>query len=148
MNQIMMATEEMLVDRPAAAAPAAATAGVQPVSAAVVYGAARIAAQSEARLVVVATHSGTTACVKGKQRDVIPTVAVSDSEQTLRQVALFWGVTPLAGAPLDPPQALVQFISNWGQEKGLLASEDRVVFVLGTELVQGAQNMVLVHQVP
>jgi len=148
MNQIMMATEEMLVDRPATPAPAAATAGVQPVSAAVVYGAARIAAQSEARLVVVATHSGTTACVKGKQRDVIPTVAVSDSEQTLRQVALFWGVTPLAGAPLDPPQALVQFISNWGQEKGLLASEDRVVFVLGTELVQGAQNMVLVHQVP
>ena len=54
----------------------------------------------------------------------------------------------MAGAPLDPPQALVQFISNWGQEKGLLASEDRVVFVLGTELVQGAQNMVLVHQVP
>ena len=148
MNQIMMATEEMLVDRPATPAPAAATAGVQPVSAAVVYGAARIAAQSAARLVVVATHSGTTACVKGKQRDVIPTVAVSDSEQTLRQVALFWGVTPLAGAPLDPPQALVQFISNWGQEKGLLASEDRVVFVLGTELVQGAQNMVLVHQVP
>ena len=147
MNQIMMATEQMLSDRPSPPAPEAAVAGVHPVTAAVVYGAARIAAHASAQLVVIATRSGATACVKGKQRDFIPTLAVSDSEQTLRHAALFWGVTPLAGAPLDPPLALLQYISRWGQEKGILKPGDRVVFVLGTGLVQDAQNMVVVHEV-
>ena len=147
MNQIMMATEKILSQRPSPPAPEAAAAGVHPVTAAVVYGSARIAAHAGARLVVVATRSGATACVKGKQRDVIPTLAVSDSEQTLRRAALFWGVTPLAGAPIDPPLSLLQYISRWGQENGALEPGDRVVFVLGTGLVQGAQNMVVVHEV-
>jgi pyruvate kinase len=75
MNRIMLNTEEALPDQPPSIAPQFAE-GVHPVTAAVVYGAARIADRLDARLVVVATRSGNTARIKAKQRDFIPTVGI------------------------------------------------------------------------
>lgn len=147
MNRIMVNTEELLEARELIAPPAAATAGVHPVTSAVVYGAATIASRLAARLVVVATRSGATARVKAKQRDFALTIGVSNSEATLRRMCLFWGIVPLAGAPVDDPVALRRFVVDWGRGQELLHSGDRVVFVTGTGLVQGAHNSVVVHEV-
>jgi pyruvate kinase len=147
MNRIMLATERLLLDAPTQPPPVAALAGVHPITAAVAYGAGRIASQLCAKLVVVATRSGATARVKSKQRDFIPTIGVSESDKTLRKMCLFWGITPLPDAPMAAGPALRTHISNWGKNDGCLVAGDRVVFVTGSEVIPTAHNLVVVHEV-
>ena len=66
---------------------------------AVVRAAGQMAYDLDAKLVFVASHSGRTALALSQQRSFVPTVGVSSSEATLRQMCLYWGVTPLRGAP-------------------------------------------------
>ena len=147
MNRIMLATERMLHDAPAQSPAPPAVAGVHPITSAVVYGAAKIASQLFAKLVVVATRTGSTARVKSKQHDYIPTIGISDSQRTLRRLTLFWGIRPVAGAPLDNGPAMREFIASWGREDGCLAKGDRVVFVTGGDIFALAHNVVVVHEV-
>lgn len=146
MNRIMLATEELLRDAPPPT-PMRPAGGVHPITAAVVFGAGQIAAQCDARLVVIATRTGGTARVKAKQRNFIPSVGVSDSPATLRRMCLFWGITPLPGAPEQSGPALRAFIDDWGRQEGVLNTGDRVVFVTGSGVVQTAHNTLVVHEV-
>ena len=84
---------------------------------------------------------------KAKQRDFIPTIAVSDRSSTLRQMCLFWGITPLAGAPQDLDRDLIPFIDQWGRAEGILQPRDRVVFIAGTKVRADAHNQLVVHEV-
>jgi pyruvate kinase len=120
---------------------------VHPVTAAAVRGSAAIAEQLGARLVVVATRGGGTCRLRSKQRDFVPTIGVSDSTEVLRRLALFWGVTPIAGAPVHDGPALRAFIDNWGRELGLIQKGDRIVFCTGTNFYPMAQNIVVIHEV-
>jgi pyruvate kinase len=147
MNRVMAATEQLLRDAPPEQPPVAAFAGVHPITAALTYGAGRIAAQIAAAMVVIATRSGHTARVKSKLHDFIPTIAVSDSEATLRRMCLFWGIFPLRGAPVNDGPQLRTYIEEWGKQQGLLRPTDRVVFVTGTNFVPVAHNMLIVHEV-
>jgi pyruvate kinase len=147
MNRIMIATERILRDQSASAPQTASMTGVHPITSAVVHGAAQIAKQLSARLVVIATRSGATARVKAKQHDFIPSIGVSTSDKTLRRMCLFWGITPLAGAPVDDPPALRRFLDDWGIRHGILTPGDLVVFVIGTGMVRSAHNSVVVHEV-
>lgn len=147
MNRVMAATEQMLRDMPPEPPPIAAFAGVHPITAALTYGAGRIAAQISAALVVIATRSGHTARVKSKLHDFIPTIGVSDSEATLRRMCLFWGIIPLRGAPVNDGPQLRTFIEEWGKRQGILRPGDRTVFVTGTNFVPVAHNMLIVHEV-
>jgi len=146
MNSILLAAEELLRDAPPQQT-SVTTPEVHPITSAVVYGAARIADRLGAKLVVVATRSGATALTKSKQRDFIPTIGLSDSPLTLRRMCLMWGITPLAGAPLEAGPGLRRFVADWGKGERVLATGDRVVFVSGTGLVEGAHNLVVVHEV-
>ena len=116
-------------------------------TAAIVYGAARIADRLDARLVVVATRSGNTARIKAKQRDFISTVGISNSVETLRQLCLYWGIIPLSGVPLDDQEELCKAITSWGLEDGCLEKGNLIVLVTGTGLDPLAHNMVSVQEV-
>jgi pyruvate kinase len=65
----------------------------------------------------------------------------------LRRLCLFWGVTPIADAPVHDGPALRAFIDQWGRERGLLTKGDRVIFVTGTNFYPMAQNIVVIHEV-
>ena len=155
MNRIMLATErpsrespemrQWVADPPCCDVVHDSTADVNPTVAATLHGATDIARDIDARLVVVATHSGHTALVRAKQHDSIPTVGVTDSDATLRQMSLYWGVTPLA-APKTNPAELRRFIDDWGLADGSLSAGDRVVLVTGSDLEDGVETMVVVHQ--
>jgi len=147
MDRVMRATERMLDQQQQQPPPQVAHSGVHPITAATVYGASRIAAQLAARLVVVATRSGGTARVLSKLHETIVSVGVSDSEATLRRMTLYWGIMPLAGAPVSNGPQLRSFILDWGRSEGLLKTGDRVVFVTGSEVVPTAHNLVVVHEV-
>ncbi|MCC7084792.1 MAG: pyruvate kinase [Pirellulales bacterium] len=121
--------------------------GLHPITHAVVRGVSHMAATLQAKLIVVASRSGLTALALSKQRCLTPTVGVCDDVGTLRQMCLYWGVMPLAGAPVSDHAALLQFVSRWGCESGLLAARDRLILVVGTGLERGGHNMALVHEV-
>ena len=147
MNRIMMETERGLSETDTQAPGSARIAAVHPVTRAVVFGAAQIAKELAAKLVVIATHSGKTARIKAKQRDFIPTVGISDSEQTLCQLALYWGIIPIRGITMGNKDAIREAIEAWGVTDGCLSPGDRVVFVVGTGLATLAHNVVSVHEV-
>ena len=146
MNRVALATEEMFKDRPALPVPAISAQGLHAISHAVVYGAGRIAGELQAKLTVVNTKSGATALALSKQRNFIPTIGVSDSPGTLRQMCLYWGVMPLPGAPANDGTSLVQHVSEWGKSEGRLQAGDKIVVVTVTAAGAG-HNMVVVHQV-
>ncbi|MEL0096787.1 MAG: pyruvate kinase [Planctomycetaceae bacterium] len=146
MNRIMLNTESSLVDMIEHASPKVAD-GVQLVTSAVVYGAARIADRLEAKLVVIATRTGNTARIKAKQRDYIPTVGVSRNLSTLRQLCLFWGIIPLRGMPLESGEELRAAVECWGREQELLTDGDYAVFVTSSTFGTLGHDELFVHQI-
>ena len=114
---------------------------------AVVSGAGTLAERLEAKLIIVASASGATALSLAKNRFRVPTVGVSGTAATLRRMCLYWGVTPLPGAPLDDSPALVRFVTAWGKQHGLLHGGDRIVLIAGTGTTVSKHNMIAVHEV-
>jgi pyruvate kinase len=147
MNQIMLAAEQMLPGSRTPELEHATGSGVHPITEAVVMGASRIASRLNAKLIVVVSHSGATALALSNQRVTTPCVGVSDRPETIRQMCLMWGITPLPDAPCRDGRQLRQFIDRWGRQDGSLAAGDRVIVVTGSGLIPGAHNLVEVHEV-
>jgi len=145
MNRISLATEPLIKDQSHIANVQATD--VHPITAAAVRGSAIIAEQLGAKLVVVATRGGRTCRLRSKQRDLVPTIGVSDSPSVLRKLSLYWGVTPLAGAPVHDGPQLRAFIDAWGRQHGLIAKGDRILFVTGNNFYPMAQNILVIHEV-
>ncbi|MEZ6133378.1 MAG: pyruvate kinase [Pirellulaceae bacterium] len=146
MDRIMVHTEQLLKNQPPTARSRTFD-RVHPITSAVTYSAANIAAAIDAKLVVVASRSGGTAWVKAKQRNFIPTLGVSNSEATLRRMCLFWGIMPHRVESMDDPQLLFEEVTQWGRKHELLAAGDRVVFVTGTGVISNTHNLLVVHEV-
>jgi pyruvate kinase len=146
MTRIMLATEPLLKTRGLGAAQVQVT-DLHPITAAAVNGSTLIAEQLGAKMIVVATRGGGTCRLLSKQRNFIPTIGVSDSPEVLRKLALYWGVTPLAGAPVHDGPALRAHIDAWGRMRGLISPGDRIVFVTGTNFYPMAQNILVIHEV-
>lgn len=147
MNRIMLSTEKMLKDQPAPSKTRFFS-RVHPITSAVTHHAANIAEAIQAKMVVVASRTGGTAWVKAKQRNYIPTLGVSDSDQTLRRMCLFWGIMPHKVEHLDNPEKLFDEVTRWGKSTGMLESGDRVVYVSGTGLLNNTHNLLVVQEVP
>lgn len=156
MNRICKATEESI----AGARPRFSADNPQPVlhdvTRAVVRGAGEMAHSLGAKLVMVASHSGRTALALSQQRSYVPTIGVSTCEETLRAMSLYWGVTPLTGAPAQDMQGLIRHADRWSREVGLAQPGDRIVIVGGShlaagpeseEMVTGVHDIVIVHEV-
>jgi pyruvate kinase len=156
MNRIARATEESMAGRPLREATRPAADNLKDVTRAVVRGAGTMAQVLGAKLVVVASHSGRTALALSQQRSFVPTIGVSTLDTTLRKMCLYWGVTPMAGAPATRPQQLIRHIETWARSAGLAQTGDRLVIVGGSHLAagpkgglkaSGVHDIVIVHQV-
>ncbi|MFM8704846.1 MAG: pyruvate kinase alpha/beta domain-containing protein, partial [Planctomycetia bacterium] len=121
--------------------------GLHPITQAVVDGASRIAGELDAKLFVVASRSGVTAIARSKRRGAVPTIGLSDNVAALRQMALYWGVTPVAGVASHDINQLLEHVSAWGLREERLQRGDRIVLVAGIGFGTGGHNMALVHEV-
>lgn len=158
MNRIALATERSMADN-APRTPDAVPVGkrLHDVTRAVVKGAGTMAHTLRAKLVVAASFSGRTAMALSQQRSFVPTIGVSTSEETLRKMCLYWGVTPIRGAPAFDTQGLIRFMDEWSIAKGFAEKGDRIVIVGGSHLTAGAEgakemttgvhDIVIVHEV-
>jgi pyruvate kinase len=157
MNRIAMATEESIAGRPLREATRPRTDYIQDITRATVQGAGAMAHSLGAKLVFVASHSGRTALALSQQRSFVPTIGVSTSETTLRKMCLYWGVTPLRGAPATNVEQLIRHADVWACEAGLAKAGDRLVIVGGShlaagpeggaEMAAGVHDIVIVHEV-
>ena len=156
MSRIARATEASRIGEPLRAAGDQRGDGLHEVTSAVVHGAGSMAHKLEAKLVVVASHSGRTALALSHQRSYVPTIGVSTEEKTLRQMCLYWGVTPLRGAPASSAELLIKHTDAWACQHGLATRGDRIVIVGGSHLTagptdsqmaSGVHDIVIVHEV-
>jgi pyruvate kinase len=147
MNRIAAATEPLLGCRPPQPLAGQPIDELHRVTEAVVAGVGFISDQLNARLIVVATHNGATALALSKQRGQAPILGVTDSETVLRQMCLFWGVTPVVGVSARDSLRMLNFAEQWGRREGLLNTGDRLILVSGIGLVVAGHNMLVVHEV-
>jgi pyruvate kinase len=146
MHRIAMATEPILPHPSLQSCEAAKSSASNPITQAIVDAVGRIADQVGAKLIVVASSSGATALALSKERNFVPILGVSESEATLRRMCLYWGVFPLAGAPVGKSIELLKYVTKLGRQSGYLNPGDRVVLVTGTGLTASAHNAIVVHQ--
>ncbi len=102
------------------------------------------------KLIIVATHSGSTAWVKSNTRSLIPTVAVSDSRASVRRMNLFWGTKPIFCENIADTAQLIEQVSRWMCEqtengKSVIRPGDTMVVVSGNDVIEGADNVISVH---
>ncbi|MEM9352853.1 MAG: pyruvate kinase [Planctomycetota bacterium] len=156
MNRIALATEASMHGNPLREKAEWLSDGLQDVTRAVVRGAGTMAHVLGAKLVVVASYSGRTALALSQQRSFVPTVGVSSEPETLRQMCLYWGVTPLANAPACEVEQLIKHTDAWASRVGLAERGDRIVIVGGSHLTagpdgdamaEGVHDIVIVHEV-
>ncbi len=156
MNRIALATEASVQDRRPSETKYAALQRFNPITLAVVRGAAEMAYELRAKMIVVASHSGRTALALSQHRSNVPVVGVSSREETLRQMCLYWGVMPLRGAPAQDIPELIKHGDHWATQMGYAQPGDRIVIVGGSHLAagqddqdmaEGVHDLVLVHEV-
>ncbi len=146
MQKIQAQTELSLQGRPSRMMSAEKLAE-KDVMEAVIFGAALIARRIEARMVIIATEDGRAAIVKSKQRDFIPTLAVTTNPKVVNRMCLLWGVAPVRLQSLKM-DSLREWVNDWIADSVEFESGDRIVLVADTELWNGVHDTVMVWSVP
>lgn len=93
-----------------------------------------LAAQVRAAAIITLTSSGSTARLIARHRPATPIFAFTDDENTLRQLALTWGVEAFLIAPLPGTADPVREVVRSARESGLVKPGDVLVVTAGTPL--------------
>ncbi|MEK6235659.1 MAG: pyruvate kinase [Planctomycetales bacterium] len=147
MNRIALMTEPLLRDGSMKKLPDIRPAELNECTLSMAYAAGRIAEDLEAKLIVVGSHTGASALALSSQRRFVPVVGVSDSPSTLRQMCLYWGVTPLSNIPIHPRNKTLPAIEDWGRERGVLNDGDRIVVLASSHIADSGHDVVAIHEV-
>jgi len=104
------------------------------------------AIEINARAIITATMSGTTARMVARHRPSVPVVAVTPDERTLYRLALVWGVVPVKVGEFKTTDEMVEMMIQVAHQEGLVAWGDRAVLTAGIPFGQGNKtNMLKVH---
>ena len=118
------------------------------ITGAISFAAVEIAGEVEAKAIITATMSGTTARMVARHRPAVPIVAVTPSRATLFRLALVWGVVPVQVAEFETTDDMVEMMVRVACEQGLVAWGDPVVLTAGIPFGSGKKtNMLQVHAV-
>ncbi|CAM4374412.1 pyruvate kinase [Saccharibacillus endophyticus] len=102
----------------------------------------------DVKAIVTSTQSGTTARMISKYRPVAPVIAVTTQEQTLRRLALAWGVIPVKGEVAETTDELFESALQGAKNSGIVQDGDLVVITAGVPLGRsGSTNLIKVDQI-
>lgn len=118
-----------------------------PITEGIVEAASQACRRLNAALLVVATHSGRTALALSKHRHATPTLALTDNIEKSREMALYWGVTPIYFPDITQGATAMQFALEWAGARGLISKGDRVVLLRGTVPGNPVHNAMFVQEV-
>ena len=155
MSRIVTRAESFLADRKPGRPLGSVESGVgwsnrgwiTPITEAIVDAASLACLRLDAALLVVATRSGRTALAASKHRNASPTLALADSAEAARAMALYWGVTPLLAPEILDVEHALAIALDWARAHQLVKAGDRVVLVRGTIPDNPAHNAILVVEV-
>jgi len=106
------------------------------------------ALELNAKAIITSTETGYTARMVSKYRPQAPIVAVTTQDQTLRRMALNWGVIPVKGHVATSTDEMFDNAMKGGLESGIVAEGDLVVITAGIPLgSSGSTNLIKVGQV-
>lgn len=147
MHRIALATEPLYTEVDRHRQVSLHTPGVTQITDATARATVRLAETLGARLIVVSTITGRAALAVSQNRSAIPTIGVSGLPHVLRKLCLYRGVVPIPQAPVDHPQALLNFIVREGKQHGRLFPGDRIVLLSWTGSGASRHNQITVHEV-
>lgn len=146
MNRIMVETEKTFSAVPARTLPPAKP--PKDLMAEVLSStAADIAKKMGAKLVVVASATDATALRKSKHRDFHPTVCITDSLHSARQMSLFWGIVPIVSSGSFSAEQIRQLTEHFATRFFSLKQGDEVVIVSDTELIPGVHDSIVIAKI-
>lgn len=146
MKRIMLETESLLRHRDSLKVRQAPDQTLA-VPEALLLGAAQIARQIQARLLVIVTEHSTTALLKSKQRDFVTTVCLTDDQKAAQRMALYWGVAPVMVAELDKYCRLPTSVADWVRDHLGLVPPQRIVVVLDTAELPDVLDTIAVAEI-
>jgi pyruvate kinase len=98
-----------------------------------------------ARAILVPTFTGRTASAVARLRPHRPIIGLTHQEDSLRHMALEWGVTPIHIAEANDVEDLWQSSVEAARTSGLVDAGDRVVITAGTAVnIPGSTNVIKV----
>lgn len=114
---------------------------------AVCRAAVRMAVDAGAKLLLSFTSSGKTALLVSKQRPPMPIIGVTDREEAMRKMSLYWGVIPLLAPTARSTDEMLALAAGAVLRAGLAAKGDVIVVTAGIPTGEtGATNMIKVHR--
>jgi len=100
-----------------------------------------------ARAIVVFTWSGRSALTVANYRPPVPIIGLSAREETLRRMALYWGVVPAKISVYKSVERLLKEGESTILRQRLARKGDVVVILVGSTLLSGTTNMMKIHLV-
>ncbi|HEX9427213.1 MAG TPA: pyruvate kinase, partial [Candidatus Polarisedimenticolia bacterium] len=113
---------------------------------AVAHAACDAARQWGAQAIIVYTQTGMTARILSKLKPACGIIAIAPSEAVRRQMALYWGVRPLAMTLHRSTDRMLTDGDRAIMARRLLSRGQRVVVVSGTSPRAGATNLMKIHR--
>ena len=111
------------------------------------FGAAQIAQQLEAKMVVISSSTGETALIKSKQRDFIPTVCLTHHSAVARFICLYWGVIPVRTDSPHLPEEFRAFVNELAKSFAGGQIGDPVVMVTDNQWMPDVHDNILVGRI-
>lgn len=118
------------------------------IAAATAHAACTTAQEIGADAILTVSQSGTTARLVSQFHPGTPVIACLLNERVQRQMALYWGVTPLMMPYASNTDELMDLAIEAAQKAGLVHQSDLLVITAGVPVgVPGTTNMIKVHLV-
>ena len=118
------------------------------VSTSVSIASVKTAYNSSAKAIFAFTNSGLTARLMSKCRPEMPIIALTPSEKTYNQMALYWGVAPVDPFPCKNVQEAFSKTSSYAMQHGFVGYGDLVVITAGSPFgISGSTNIMMVESI-
>ncbi len=118
-----------------------------PAARAMAWSARRLAKETQVRMIIVYTLSGTTARVLSKLRPKVPIVAFCPDRSVCRQMALLHGVVPFESSFARNTDTLLQEGDRLLRETGMVQEGEAVVVLGGTMQFPGTTNLLQLRRI-
>ena len=96
------------------------------------HAACLLAWEARASAIICCTRTGRTARLVAKHRPVLPIIAASPKEETVRRLMLTWGVRPIVIPEFDSTDEIIETVLAAARESGLAAAGAKVVIASAT----------------
>ena len=103
------------------------------ISNAICYSSVTTAKTLDAKVIITPTMSGYTARMLSKWHPATDIIGISDNEEAVRRMQLYWGVTPMQGTWADLIDTKIQIAIDILKEKEKVEEGDLVVVTAGTQ---------------